>query len=699
MASQQYTAEQLSSSLSSEFNDLVPIVSQIVKNNHIFWPSLWENDNYNRTALIWELNKYKQYSVLLQDCILIYRNHDAVFTSSTQDTIDDFFSLFQVDSITETKIMSTTKTWDIISSNIYDSRRNIEYQALLYVIPFSIENVLSNDMVIVFVIPREFLDKWSQRFLGSQPYYLHLFDESEIPVMSFGSYISDSAIQIEEFNNCTYKQQLLYMDKQAVTLFKFSVGINKLDMILETPMDNIIQQLVAFRKLFIMNGILIMILGMVLVILFSYYNYVPLKKIMQSMKFLSPAIVSADNSNEFKQIDTAISAAITKSKNLESYINQQGKIYFSETLSLLLAGSIFYKKIDKYFDITTWLPGPHFCVLAIHLQACEPDIHQNQLITSALASSLDRLCKHAIVEVPSYRCTAIIFCLEENDYSCMHERAGDIYSKISARYPLYMGVSSLHAQIGELSQCMIEAYLSLDYTEKKKELAIQYYQNSFGNKLHLNLMPDTVVNAFTQSLKNGNRLQCINIFNNMMNTIDSGQNQIFTQIQYYDIANTVLRIIGDLDLEDITLDINFLELYQDLEKFRNKMNLILTDVCKRVAMHYEHSNVDPFSDILAYVNEHYLEYDMSLDKLATDFDMSISMISKMFKASVGTGFKEYLIKKRLNTAKHLLCSTDMPIHNITTAVGYTNNSHFIKMFKISDGMTPAEYRKQYGYVK
>ena len=698
IAAQAYTAEQLSVSLSAEFSDLLPIVNQVIHNNDIFWPSLWQNDKYNRASLIWELSKYKKYSALLQDCILIYRNHDSVFTSSSQDTIDGFFNQFRIESEIEAKIMATTKAWDIFPSSIFDNRTKTEYQALLYVIPFSLEKVTSNDMVMIFVIPAELLDKWSQRFLGPQLYHLYLFDENKVPILSIGTYTNDATEQVETFQDSALDQQLLYIGKNAVTMFKLPVATNNLNMILETPLVTIVQQLVEFRKLFILNGTLIILLGMVLVIIFSYSNYSPLKKIMKAIKALSPEIATTGGSNEFKQLDNAITAAIAEHQNLETYINQQGKVYFTEILSELLAGSVQYDKIDQYFNVTTRLPGPYFCVLAIHLRDCKPDLNQNQLLTKILTPSLDPFCRSAVVEVPSYRCTAVLLSMEQDDFSTAQDLAEKIYSLINTEQPLYMGASCIHDQIGELNQCMIESYLSLDCAEKQNALAVQFFQNSPGTRLRLNLVPETAVHTLTQSLKNGSHAQCIDIFNNMMDTIDGVQNPIFAKIQYYGIANAVLRIIGDLDLEEITLNINFLELYQDPDKFRNKMNLILTDVCKQVSLNRDNDKDDPFREILAYINEHYLEYDMSLDKLASDFKISVSMISKIFKATVGTGFKEYLINKRLDMAKHLLCSTTMPIHHITTAVGYVNESHFIKMFKLSDGMTPAEYRKRYGYV-
>ncbi len=56
-------------------------------------------------------------------------------------------------------------------------------------------------------------------------------------------------------------------------------------------------------------------------------------------------------------------------------------------------------------------------------------------------------------------------------------------------------------------------------------------------------------------------------------------------------------------------------------------------------------------------------------------------------------FTQYLQKRRLLQAAHMLTETKEPVENIMVAVGYENSSHFHRLFKDTYGMTPKEYRR------
>jgi transcriptional regulator GlxA family with amidase domain len=48
---------------------------------------------------------------------------------------------------------------------------------------------------------------------------------------------------------------------------------------------------------------------------------------------------------------------------------------------------------------------------------------------------------------------------------------------------------------------------------------------------------------------------------------------------------------------------------------------------------------------------------------------------------------------RIGEAKKLLVETDMKVHEISKAVGYEHEKHFMKTFKNITGLTPSQYRK------
>lgn len=97
---------------------------------------------------------------------------------------------------------------------------------------------------------------------------------------------------------------------------------------------------------------------------------------------------------------------------------------------------------------------------------------------------------------------------------------------------------------------------------------------------------------------------------------------------------------------------------------------------------------------LAYINQHYRE-PISLDSIAEGLNISKYTLSHDFREHIGVSVMENIIQKRINDAKELLSTTEASVIDISTDVGFSNNTHFIQTFKKRVGVTPLQYRKQH----
>lgn len=84
---------------------------------------------------------------------------------------------------------------------------------------------------------------------------------------------------------------------------------------------------------------------------------------------------------------------------------------------------------------------------------------------------------------------------------------------------------------------------------------------------------------------------------------------------------------------------------------------------------------------------------ISLKEVADAVHLNASYFSAMFKEQTSITFSEYLTRKRLQLAKKLLITTDLPIDEVARQAGYQTAKYFIKLFKDSEGVTPSKYRK------
>ena len=100
----------------------------------------------------------------------------------------------------------------------------------------------------------------------------------------------------------------------------------------------------------------------------------------------------------------------------------------------------------------------------------------------------------------------------------------------------------------------------------------------------------------------------------------------------------------------------------------------------------------PIQRVMEYINLHLGDH-ISNDDLAANASMSISHLSKVFKKETGMTMTEYIALMRCKKAAGLLKKTDLPVQEISSYVGYSDNNYFVKVFKKIYDLTPSEYRK------
>ena len=94
-----------------------------------------------------------------------------------------------------------------------------------------------------------------------------------------------------------------------------------------------------------------------------------------------------------------------------------------------------------------------------------------------------------------------------------------------------------------------------------------------------------------------------------------------------------------------------------------------------------------------FIDEHYMDEDISLNTAANVANISSNHFSALFSQNMGQTFIEYLTTLRMNKAKELLRCTGMRSSEIAGEVGYKDAHYFSYLFKKTQGMTPSEYRK------
>lgn len=150
----------------------------------------------------------------------------------------------------------------------------------------------------------------------------------------------------------------------------------------------------------------------------------------------------------------------------------------------------------------------------------------------------------------------------------------------------------------------------------------------------------------------------------------------------YDLAE-ILGIIDSKYLESITAE--------NINLLKKWLVNLFTDLDNLLRYSKDEHNDIFINDIKSYINDHFSE-GITLNEIASHFNISTGYLSKLFLDQVGNNFKDYLNMIRLNKAKELLKTTDKKIYEVADDIGFNDSYYFSSWFKKVVGVTPTTFR-------
>lgn len=229
---------------------------------------------------------------------------------------------------------------------------------------------------------------------------------------------------------------------------------------------------------------------------------------------------------------------------------------------------------------------------------------------------------------------------------------------------------------------------------------ICYYkkqENDIGTSFH----PDsTVFGAFDQALKSGNCQEAISIVTNLFHKIQKAKDIYETN----SIKNVYYQLL--IHLSSICTERGFSDIFSDESQFIweniNRMDTIAAlqeYLLNKLNLYAERLLNQGSSSLLVYriqeyVEIHYHEADLSINRMADDLHFTPAYLCQIFKNETGTTINTYINTFRLKEAATLLKSRDVKLYEVSYHVGYNDSNYFSRQFKKHFGMTPSEFRKR-----
>lgn len=103
---------------------------------------------------------------------------------------------------------------------------------------------------------------------------------------------------------------------------------------------------------------------------------------------------------------------------------------------------------------------------------------------------------------------------------------------------------------------------------------------------------------------------------------------------------------------------------------------------------------DAIHQAIALMEREYHD-ELYLEQIAHRVFLSPGHFAELFRRTTGVSPWDYLIRIRVEAAKRLLSDSARSITDIANAVGFGDASHFTKLFKSREGLTPRAWRQEH----
>ena len=253
-----------------------------------------------------------------------------------------------------------------------------------------------------------------------------------------------------------------------------------------------------------------------------------------------------------------------------------------------------------------------------------------------------------------------------------------------------LGVGQLLEDSRNIRISYTQALIALGQCPEEETLFYEEIVDTFNS---FNSYPSDEVLRFLQEVKTGNEEAALREFDSILALVQKNCSSIIIE-QYvcYDIINnfikTVLKMEVPLTKEETTALLQF----KGIQNIAQTMRAPIKRVCAEVQSKKDAVTRSLYEKIIAYLENHFDNPDLSLPMVADEFRISIYKLGSIFSEYADVGFRETITRLRLERSREMLSDPKLSVKEIAFRSGFRDVSYFIKLFKNAYDITPAVYR-------
>ena len=129
------------------------------------------------------------------------------------------------------------------------------------------------------------------------------------------------------------------------------------------------------------------------------------------------------------------------------------------------------------------------------------------------------------------------------------------------------------------------------------------------------------------------------------------------------------------------------------EYMTTQLNGLLLRAARKLKKPERVEKLDRIGEVLHFIHTNF-DKEISLEQLSQTFYLSPYYLCREFKKHTNTTIVQYLNVTRIMNAQRKLLETNHSITEISRETGFSNITHFNRVFKSITGVSPSQFRKQ-----
>jgi two-component system response regulator YesN len=687
---------QMSSDLDKQFANMASIALE-VSSNTLFIPSTLKQYPFNELEALKQLKRYHTQLFLPQKTILYYKGDNVIYSSEGKYDQAIFFK-------NEIEVPQWSKLLEKADQSVapfFTSLNDLSYRtiglanSLIYAYPIPTSNTENRDAVLVYFITEQALKKRIENsigsFEGSFDIYLsngeHLFTVGA--EQGIGEADMLSLLKEEDASSVSINR-----NKQSYHVLKKTENYGNLTYMMATPSSSLLQKAEQLKNGMLIVMLILLFCGLIAAWYFAYLNYYPIKRLQNFIKKSLPSSGPSLGKNEWTDIKITLSDTFNHYAQLKVKSKEQILFFQQNLLYSLLKGHWDKHANARLDEHSLKLDSPYYAVMTImspEQSDADQLIFTNEHVKQLRLYGKDTE-KFYAVELVDEGCLAVICNLDNKSIIEVQELAAKWVELCeAAEIKLQIGIGNIYNKLEEVRISYIEAISAIELHAKNQGVVL--FCNITEQYSDQIWYPSEQLLRVFQAVKQGDReitdemLDCLKI-----EVENRNLSTIMEKLIRYEVLNALLKTWNKLNISISQYELNMLSEATNFAQFINRIIPIAHAACDQVRQTRQSQREQKVQDILGYIAVHFKEYDLNLEGLADHFGLSTYALTKYLRDETGMGFKDYIIKLRMNEAKKLLNESDKSVNDITAEIGYSNASHFIKTFKKLEGITPVEFR-------